>query len=117
MSISQEQIKKKTEEIFKNHRCAWIEMSHIPGCIDVNKRYNTTLAGLTSVLISDIYTQSNLEIKNGDFFGMLNDFLDKMSEQLELHPADCIVVLSKVLSDMMVQQTAIYEITQKEGEK
>ena len=116
MSLSQEEVRKKTEEMFKNHRCAWLEMSHVPGCIDINKKYNTNMAGLTSVLISDIYTQSNITIENGDLFGMINDFLDKMSETLNLHPADCIILLSKILSDMMVQQVAVYELNQ-EGDK
>lgn len=116
MSLSQEQIIKRTEEIFLKHRNAWIEMSHEDKLKEINVKYSTTLAGLAGVLISDIYTQSKIDIKNKDFFTMLNDFLDKMSEELQQHPADCIILLSKVLSDMMIQQTAIYELN-KEGEK
>jgi hypothetical protein len=116
MALSQDEVRQRVQEIFIKHRSAWIEMSHDDKCIEINKKYSTTLAGLSNVLISDIYTQSNIQIEKTDFFEMLNDFLDKMSEQLQMHPGDCIILLSKLLSDMMVQQTAIFELNQEKGE-
>lgn len=103
-NISQEILKKETEKSFTRSMEAFIELSNDENFVKVVEKHNVTLLNLASSMISQMFATSGISLKQDkEVFETVDQFIDKISNITNLHPSDCCLLISKIITDMLMQ--------------
>ena len=114
--ISQEMLKKETEKAFQKSMEAFAELSNDENFTNIMKKYNTTFLSLASSMITHMFSASEIGLKQSkEIFEAVDQFIDKISTMTGLHPTDCLLLLSKIVTDMLMQVSTLIELKEKEN--
>lgn len=113
IEITQEMILGRLDGMIQNHLHGVREIVQDENFIKINEQYELNLIGIVSVFVTQIANQVGVNIKKEGILEKSQEFIEGLSVEHDMHPADVTAMLLKVFSDILLQVVAAEELGQE----
>lgn len=112
--ITQEILKKETEKSFTRSMEALVELSNDDNFVKIMEKHNLTMLNMASSMINQMFLVSGIKFnQTEEVFEAVNQFIDNISKIAILHPSDSCLLITKIMTDMLMQIGTLINLEEK----